>query len=257
MYDYVRTPAQIAWDYNKGAPVGWWKFDECSGTSANDSSGNNYTGTITASSGPNATVGTCSSGAGDEMWDNGTTGKRNASLDFDGADDYVEFGISDFQSNDSQGSLTAWIKPDNLSTWRYIFISSDTDVASHVGFAVEGTTGKIYISQRSGGGSAENIESDYGVSAGVWTHVAYTSDGTDYHFYINGKKTGYEAGNGSGDWFADTTNMDNVRIGRMVRYSGGWGQWNGQIDEVKVFNYTLTDEQISQEYKGGAVNFGY
>jgi len=47
IFDYVRTPAQIAWSYNKGGPVGWWKFDECSGTTANDSGSGGNNGTIT------------------------------------------------------------------------------------------------------------------------------------------------------------------------------------------------------------------
>ena len=34
LYDYVRTPSQIAWSFNKGAPVGWWKLDESSGTTS-------------------------------------------------------------------------------------------------------------------------------------------------------------------------------------------------------------------------------
>ncbi len=56
IYNYARTPAQIAWDYNRGRPVGWWKFDEATGASAHDSSGNANHGTITganwATSGP-------------------------------------------------------------------------------------------------------------------------------------------------------------------------------------------------------------
>ncbi|MCA9398025.1 LamG domain-containing protein, partial [candidate division WWE3 bacterium] len=39
IYDYARTKAQIAYDYNRGEPIGWWRFDDCSGTTANDASG--------------------------------------------------------------------------------------------------------------------------------------------------------------------------------------------------------------------------
>ncbi len=30
----------------------------------------------------------------------------------------------------------------------------------------------------------------------------------------------------------------------------------GQIDDVKIFNYALTPQQIRNEYNSGAVNFG-
>src|SRR5690606_17808414 len=41
IYDYARTPAQVAWEYNKGMPVAHYKFDECQGSTIHDSSGNN------------------------------------------------------------------------------------------------------------------------------------------------------------------------------------------------------------------------
>ena len=28
IYDYARTPAQVAWEYNRGGPVGYWKFGD-------------------------------------------------------------------------------------------------------------------------------------------------------------------------------------------------------------------------------------
>jgi hypothetical protein len=31
----------------------------------------------------------------------------------------------------------------------------------------------------------------------------------------------------------------------------------GQIDEVKIWNYELTDIQVRSEYNSGVVNYGY
>ena len=36
IYNYARSPAQIAWDYNRGAPVAHWRLDECQGNVAHD-----------------------------------------------------------------------------------------------------------------------------------------------------------------------------------------------------------------------------
>src|SRR3989338_1965645 len=61
--------------------VGYWTFDEGAGTTANDSSGNNNTGTLT--NGP--------------TW---TTGKIGQALNFDGSDDYVKIpGTATLMSN--------------------------------------------------------------------------------------------------------------------------------------------------------------
>jgi len=47
LFNYARSAAQVAWDYNRGKPVAYWDFDETSGTTANDASGNGNTGTNT------------------------------------------------------------------------------------------------------------------------------------------------------------------------------------------------------------------
>ena len=56
IYNYARSAAQIAWDYNRGAPIAWWKMNDgqnssttCDGTGTvvKDSSGDNNTGTLT------------------------------------------------------------------------------------------------------------------------------------------------------------------------------------------------------------------
>ena len=74
-YNYARTPAQIAWDYNRGKPVGWWKLDDGQGSVALDWSGNKNHGTLTNMTPANDWV----------------TGKFNKALDFDGSNDYVDY----------------------------------------------------------------------------------------------------------------------------------------------------------------------
>jgi hypothetical protein len=69
--------------------VGYWKFDEGSGNTASDSSGNNNTGTIY---GP--------------TWD---TGKIGQALKFDGTDDYVSISPLNISGITSL-TVSAWIK---------------------------------------------------------------------------------------------------------------------------------------------------
>ncbi len=71
--------------------VAHWRFDESSGTTALDSSGNGLNGTL----------------EGDPQWVPGVIG---GALEFDG-DDYVDFGapeVFDFGTEDF--TITAWIK---------------------------------------------------------------------------------------------------------------------------------------------------
>ena len=108
VYDYARTPAQIAWDYDRGGPSLWWKLDECQGLVANDSGkSGTYDGIISiGGSGTNSSEGSCASLQTDEAWYNGASGKTNGSLHFDGSDDY-----SILATGPTSYAVSFWIKP--------------------------------------------------------------------------------------------------------------------------------------------------
>ena len=40
-----------------------------------------------------------------------------------------------------------------------------------------------------------------------------------------------------------------------IGQAGGLNYFNGLIDEIKIFNYALTAEQVKMEYAGGGVRF--
>src|SRR3989338_2173060 len=93
--------------------IGHWKFDETSGTSASDSSGNNNTGTLTNS----------------PTW---TTGKINSALSFDGTDDYVNIG--NMNVSGSGITIAAWVKADSFSSaidTRFISKANSTSEQGH------------------------------------------------------------------------------------------------------------------------------
>jgi hypothetical protein len=242
IYDYARTPAQIAWEYNRGGPVGWWKFDECEGETAYDTSGGGNNGTITiGATGDNTSAGTCSSGTGTEAWNNGTNGKRGASLDFDGTNDYV--AISDPGSNSifdfSPGetiSIAAWVKPNvNITTYSTLLTK--------------------------GYGSGSNIQDAKTASGviqqGVWQHIVfiYEFGSSNVWFYHNTRDIPVD--NTISGAFTPDEDNDAIWIG-ADNWSGGGSideLFDGQIDDVRVYNYALTQQQIDDIYSGGAVRF--
>ncbi|MBI2404683.1 hypothetical protein HYV22_00710, partial [Candidatus Gottesmanbacteria bacterium] len=246
VYNYARTAAQIAYDYNRGAPVGWWKFDECQGGTANDSSGNNNTGTITiGGTGTQTAIGTCNTSG--TAWGNGATGKFNASLNFDGTDDYVQ--ITDttnlrFDANTLDFSLFAWIKrsangeaniiskedADN-DGWRLQFNSSNQVVCS------EDTT---------------DVTSSSTITDTSWHLVGCTIDRDgNGQVYIDAKADGSSVSMGT-DAMATTSN---IRLGTRSYTSANY--FTGQIDHVRIYNYALSANQVKTVYDGGAaVRYG-
>ncbi|MDC0449170.1 LamG domain-containing protein [bacterium] len=255
IFDTAATQARVAWLYNKGKPVGHWKFDECQGTTAYDSSENGNNGTITegGSGGNDGGVGTCSSGNGDEMWDNGTTGKRNASLNFDGTDDYVNIGSSDPNSTldlTERLTLSTWVKSDDTGDVTNSDIINRDDGSSkrqyniHITNDGDGGFAKAYLN-----GTTVTSITDINSGGSTWYHVAATWDkdvnSGKITLYINGveENSGVKA-------TALTSYTQEVHVGRR-----GSVYFDGQIDEVKIYNYALTEEQIKMDYAQGAVRF--
>lgn len=212
IYGYVRTPAQVAWDYDRGGPVGWWKMDECQGGTIHDSSGNGNDGTLTiGGSGTQSAIGTCQTSS--TAWGNGATGRFGASLNLDGSDDYVNQSASIA----SVQGVSFWVKP-TTSTQSFLQLASGVSVASSGGtVSASGfATPTIYVNGAAGGA----------VTAGAWNHVVVTTD--------------------------TALTADAIRLGLV-----GSTYCSGQIDDVRVFNYALSVDQIKLLYNGGAsLRFG-
>lgn len=256
LYDYARTQAQVAYDYNRGAPIGWWKMDECQGTTAYDSSGVGNNGTITiGASGTEDTVGTCQTSS--TAWGSGASGKYSASLDFDGTDDYIDTGSSSFNFTTQPFSVSAWVYSDDLGSGVNAEIAA-TDKAnsptSGWGFLLVGPNENLRLVTR--GTSPSNIDSGSSVPINTWSHVAATFSGTSgtVALYINGvvNKTSTYTG-------SITSAACNLQIGR--RFSSSCSAtavyFNGKIDDVRIYNYALSAAQVRKVYNEGAsVRYG-
>ncbi len=247
IYDYARTPAQIAWDYNRGKPIAHWKFDECQGPTANDASGNGNNGTITiGATGTQDGIGTCTDGDSSNAWYNGRTGKYNSSMSFDGSDDYVE--ISDSDSIDMSGDMTihAWIKPIATLQDEAVLVRKASNDCGNYNFQIK-THKLALLSANECSWTMAGANST--VVDGVWQHVSASINGTTLKYYINGVNTDTITG-----WNIGSVTSDVLSIGGYSGAPSG-DRFNGSIDEVKIYNYALTAEQVKTEYNSGAVRF--
>lgn len=247
IYAYARTPSQVAYEYNRGRPIGWWKFDECQGTTANDASGFALTGTWNGTGGGTQTsVGTCSTSG--TAWGNGATGKLNSSLNFDGTDDYVNMGdVHDMRTSD--WTTAAWVK----STDTHGGIISKSFLAAGSGrwgmVLDSGTLLAIFD-----GGTPFTIQTT-GVNDGNWHHVATTYD-------RDGLMTLYVDGYQKGTTSIAASSAVDMNTSCTLLVGGYWNNpcstvsaaydLNGQIDDVRVYNYALSATQIKQLMNDGA-----
>jgi len=236
IYNYIRTPAQIAYDYNKGGPIAWWKLDECQGSVANDSSGIGNTGSISiGASGTQTSVGTCTTSG--TAWGNGASGHINSSLNFDGTDDYVDCG--DINQSDSLANITvsAWVYSTNFNQNAMLVIKHPVN-----------SVWELYLESNAirwrGGGTAGTLAKNL-PSNNQWHNITVTQVGTLATMFVDGINKGSAIVNALG-----SSNL-NVNIGKFDNTY----YFNGKIDDVRIYNYALNPEQVKTLYNGGAVSF--
>jgi hypothetical protein len=194
---------------------GYWSFDEGSGTTVFDSSGNGNTGTLI--NGP--------------TW---TTGQVGGALNFDGANDHVFIPPStSINSIANSLTLSLWINVDAYSSFpRHL---------SGPGFKYEqDASGTIGITLRNAGGEIGEVFSVTGEPAGTWQHLVATWDGTILRTYKNGVEIANLA------TFGSTIGIGATFIGTA---NGAFSSFfDGKIDEVRIYNRELSPTEVQDLY---------
>ena len=256
VYNYARTPAQIAWEYNQGGPVAEWRFDECSGATVHDETSNGNDGTVTiGGSGTQDALGTCSNGDSGDAWFNGATGKFGSAMSFDGTDDYIDIANDDsfnFGTNEDF-TISAWVKSSYAaaaSEWPVILAHEDR-VTTRQGYSLnlhDSTADSrwflsIYVS-----GAETKAFGASDIADGNWHHLVAVRKGSDLITYEDGKYASTTSGSS-----ASLEKNIPLSIGRPSNYAGD--NLDGMVDEVKIYNYAFTGQQVKRIYNDGAVNF--
>lgn len=233
--------ASTTWTPGAGC-VGYWTFDEGSGTVAHDSSGNGNSGTLT-----NYQDTTLS------QW---VTGRYGSALKFDGVGNFVK--VPDSSSLDFSSAVTvmAWVylpAGAHLSNTK-ILVKNAVNGAANVDFGIQNDSGTLVVYMGQDEGTPYTIVYSVGhVPRNSWTNVAMTYNGTFIDIYINGTldSSHYYTGGFS------TNNGMPLCIG-SANYQGAaggtpYGFINGTIDDVIMYNRALTQSQIIPVMDHGSV----
>jgi len=232
----TNPPEDSSWcgdcDVPGGGLVGHWAFDENQGTNAADSSGSGFDGSISGAS-----------------WFDSSQCQIGNCLSFDGINDLVDMGdVLDFTGD---FSLAAWIyrAGDSVSgssgtiigkelntNAQYVLDVPDSDVDSANRLAIA-----VYTD-----GTAKVFNSLTTITNGQWTHVAFTREGNLNSLYIDGSPSG--SGTSTGSMFA---NSDPFRVGHAKARYNQDNYFNGRIDDVRVYDYALTESEVSSLAGGG------
>jgi hypothetical protein len=204
--------------------VAHWKFDDGSGTTLFDSSGNGHDGTL----------------MGDPKW---VSGHLGGALEFDGDGDYVDCGSSPDFEIPVNISITCWIKVNQFDkTWQAIITTSDSS------WRVHRSSSSNNIAWGSSGLSPTDLTGTTDVSTGEWFHIAAVYNGTQKLLYINGNLDASSDSTGN-----ITTSSMPVYIGEN---SGATSRfWDGLIDDVRIYRRALSETEILGVMAGGGTDY--
>jgi hypothetical protein len=207
IFDVMATNASLSSTFFTGL-VGYWNFDEGSGITAIDNSGNSNTGTL---------VNTPS-------W---VQGKFGGALNFVSASSQYMSLSSNLESGLSTATWAFWAKGSSTNTpsvWighvggpMWIGYSS----TQQIGFGVEG---------------GDTYTGIYMPNSTSWQFICMTYNGSTVTLYLNGVNV----------WSASKTFSPSGNT--VIGSTGAANYLTGSIDDVRIYNISLSQTQITQLY---------
>jgi fibronectin type 3 domain-containing protein len=188
-------------------PIASWKLNN----DTNDASGNGINGTPISS--PTYTTSSI---------------EGSHALSLNGTNQYIDLGNpSSLPSGTQARTLSAWAKTNTITGFHWI-VAFGTATGSNA--MMLGQNG----AQLRGGSYANDLAAADKWTTGVWHHICLTYDGTYARLYFNGVQVSYAI---------KSWNLLQLRayIGRNVNNSE---YWNGEIDDVRIYNTALTAAQV-------------
>ncbi|MFI1743272.1 HYR domain-containing protein [Thalassobellus sediminis] len=162
-----------------------------------------------------------------------------SSLDFDGIDDNVNFN-NNFNLNSTPFSIEVWIKSETTNTNTQTILSKRFANNLSTGYDLRLVNNKISFNWN----GSESIASNYNIDGNRWYHITVAFDGSNYNLYIDGILLKTTTGNApiinNADFILGAMDQNINAPFRPVNYFYGW------LDELKIWNIALNEDQIHQ-----------
>ena len=206
--------------------AGMWNFNDGTGTTVTDSSGNGNNGSW---------FGTVSN-----QW---TTGKYFTAGNFDGSD---AVSVPASSTINMQGNITVgmWVNFASGFTGSDRFMTEKGGGSSDQMYFWWRPSGYLDAGYNTGSGYVDYLY-QWTPVANTWYYLAWTANGTNVTIYINGVAVSTQAQNGT----ECNSPSSNLYIGSG---NGGGYPFLGQIEDYSLWNSALTSTQIAEIYNNYA-----
>ncbi|MCK4634767.1 MAG: LamG domain-containing protein, partial [Candidatus Aenigmarchaeota archaeon] len=223
--DVSNTSAFFDWNYSL---VGYWSFEYYNDTGIFDNSSYNNFGNFSGVS-----------------LDNITTGKYGKGLEFDGDNDYIQIAGDSSLKPNSTLTITAWIKAANTDSGGAEVASMGDDYMLRVS-----TNGNLFFGFWMGTTWRTSSTTGVDVLDNQWHQVVVTKSATNQKFYVDD----WEASLATGGSHTDNITYvhdPNFYIGKQGDGNPNF-DFDGSIDEVRIYNRALSADEINASYNNGA-----
>jgi hypothetical protein len=213
------------WSFNTNKLCLWWKFDETSGSIVSDSSGNGYVGILT----------------GENNWQlDGYDGQGCLSFDDDTA---ISVPTEVLSGIDRQITISIRLYGyDSTGRDNYIFETGTND--SFLRAAVPDIHNNVVF----WAGGADDVvtwnDSNSADWRGSWKHYVFVKNAGTLTIYCDGRMVAEKTNASSSIKGVRNQSFDiGALVGRMYDYKG-------KMDDLRIYNYDLSQDEIAQIYNG-------
>ena len=168
-----------------------------------------------------------------------TGGKYFGAYTFDGAGDYVLATQTGLATGANPRTIMAWINATDTESVKVPFAYGDTNanVGEVFGFYLSSDETLNFW-----GMAGSDFSTATKLTTNVWHHVAVTYDGSDVRVYLDAEQVGPTTAR------TLNTGNQNLFIGSDGDIDPNDYPYSGLMDEVRIWNRCLTDEEIYIHY---------
>lgn len=199
-------------------PIAYYNFDENTGSTITDRSGNGFNGTVMGSA-PFA------------------NGKYGSGLRLNGTSQYVRIATQT-GLNTNAGTIMAWVRPSSTPATTQMILMGNRDTSRIYIYRIA-TNGNLGLRI----GSLATTDTGVTIPVNTWSHVTLSYNAGTYVMYMNGR----QVATGS---YSDLTSLNGFSmIGAYDDLNGDVNSFfPGVIDEVKMYNYARNAQQVAEDF---------
>ena len=227
LISFVFVLSLVLTNFAQADLIGYWRFDETSGTIAADSAGGDNDGTLSENT----------------EWQP-DFGKAGGALLFDGESTaHVEFPTTGMSASEGTVAVWGYLSEPQPSQTRYFFgHTTQPPYNNRVQLYMDGGNTELDL----GLGDSHTRQTNIMVlETEVWYHVALTWDSGNYFVYVNGEQVANGTYTGLGNihdfaWIGNDGNPE----------TEGTEGFGGMLDEVRLYNEALNADQSLAAMRG-------